>query len=108
MPPAPETQIRTLLEAFLEDKSEKVRCHLVESVILLNQLLGEDAVKEYFQKLCEDKSSKVKCELYDKVEVLSREFSESTILPFLSQIKDFAGLEQEVKNKILSKLPVLL
>jgi hypothetical protein len=42
MPPAPESDIKALLEHLLKDKSEKVRVQLVEPVILLTQLLGED------------------------------------------------------------------
>lgn len=67
MPPAPEAQIKFLIEKFLNDSSEKVKVHLVESVILLNQLLGSESVAPYFKKLSEDASPKVKCEIYDRI-----------------------------------------
>ena len=61
MPPAPEGEIKILVERFLEDESDKVKIHLIECVILLNQLLGEEVVRGYFLKLIGDMNGGVMC-----------------------------------------------
>lgn len=108
MPPAPEQEIKMMVEALLEDKSEKVRQQLIESIILLTQALDESTTQPYFKKLFADSNAKVRCELYDKLESLNQFLSEETLMHFYQHIEQFSELDQEVKNKILSKLPLLL
>lgn len=93
---------------MLEDKSERVRLQLVESVILFTQALNETTTQPYFKKLFTDTNPKVRCELYDKLESITQLLSEETLMHFYQHIEQFSELDQEVKNKILSKLPLLL
>jgi hypothetical protein len=50
----------------------------------------------------------VKSELYERIGQLSQVYAEKTMMLFYQQIENFNEADQEVKNKILSKLPVLL
>lgn len=61
MPPAPEQEVKAMLEHLLQDKSEKVRLQLIESVILLTQALDEESTRGYFKQLFLDPNPKVRC-----------------------------------------------
>lgn len=89
MPPAPEADIKAILEQLLKDKSEKVRVMLIEPIILLTQVLGESETEGYFNELVNDPSNKVKAEFYERVLQLSQVFEEKTMMKFYQQIENF-------------------
>jgi hypothetical protein len=67
------------MKDLLKSSSSKVRSRLIESVILLSQILDEEATKEYFEALLSDSSTDVAASLIVRIKVIS-ELPSKTIL----------------------------
>ena len=89
MPPAPEAYIREVIELLLQKKDFTINSLLIEPIILLAKISGEESTMGYLEKILEDSDNKVFCTCLKNYHELSGVFSEDNLQPVLNKIKNF-------------------
>lgn len=101
MPPVPETYVRQVMDMLLNTGDQSIYALLVEPLVLLGKIAGEESTKDYLQKLLENPNSVIICAFLKVFNEMSSVFSQQALQPLMKLVEDYDSQPQDVKNSIL-------